>query len=426
LNRILWLCLAVFLCWALGRHFVNILRPGRNTPTDFFQDWASARNSLNQLPVYTSQRLTWGLYRDGRVGDEPPVWARVNAHPPTSVLLALPIASLQYSDAVFAWNLFSLMTLVGSLWLVIRQTDVRLSLFSIPPLLTCLLLCVPLWIHMYLGQLGLPLLLLITGAWAAERSGHEAIGGALLGVAAVLKLFPAFLFLYLIVRGRWRAVAAGVLSAAVLTLLTGELLGWAAFDCYLRDVLPRVTWFRSAWNNASIAGFWAKLFDPAPEVPGMCWRVQSVWQSAALARVGTVLTCVVLIGALGIAVARARTRAECDRAFGATIVGMLLVSPITWEHYFVLLLLPVVFGWMAFPVSPVARVGFLLSQIVLFAVPPNELHQIIIAGGAETGVATGTHTLTVLSLQFYALVCLFFIAISSVRTVPGQPGGGCA
>ena len=41
-----------------------------------------------------------------------------NAHPPTSVLLALPVTGLDLPDAVLAWNLVTLAALLASLAIV--------------------------------------------------------------------------------------------------------------------------------------------------------------------------------------------------------------------------------------------------------------------------------------------------------------------
>ena len=45
------------------------------------------------------------------------------------------------------------------------------------------------------GQLQLPMLALLAGAWVALRSGRSALGGALVGLAILLKPFPLPLLL---------------------------------------------------------------------------------------------------------------------------------------------------------------------------------------------------------------------------------------
>src|SRR5207253_2522977 len=171
----------------------------------------------------------------------------VNAHPPTSVLLAVPLARLDYPDAFLVWSLSSLAALAASVWLVVRHLRIPFSVWALAPALTLLLACNPFRQQMNQGQLNLVLLLLLTGVWVADRSARPGWAGALLGAATAIKLFPAFLFLYFLLRRQRRVVAAGVLSFAVLTGLTAALLGPATYRCYVEEVLPQVAQFRDWW-----------------------------------------------------------------------------------------------------------------------------------------------------------------------------------
>ncbi|HLG51837.1 MAG TPA: glycosyltransferase 87 family protein, partial [Chloroflexota bacterium] len=79
-------------------------------------------------------------------------------------------------------------------------------------MIALLLLCFPLWEQCRLGQLTLILSLLISGAWAAERSGYPRLAGVLLGTAASVKLFPGYLFIYYALRKRREVIVAGLLT----------------------------------------------------------------------------------------------------------------------------------------------------------------------------------------------------------------------
>src|SRR5262249_41704014 len=105
-------------------------------------------------------------------------------------------------------------------------------------------------------------LLLLTGVWAAERSGRDALAGTLLGLAVAIKLFPCFLFLHLVLARRWKVIWSGLVSLLAVVGLTAAVLGPSSYTDYFREVLPRVAAFRANWDNASLAGFWIKLFDP--------------------------------------------------------------------------------------------------------------------------------------------------------------------
>ena len=61
------------------------------------------RNHLTGRPVYTEHTTSLPLYV-GVASYPDPRMAR-NAHPPTSVLLALPLGYLPFREAALAWNL---------------------------------------------------------------------------------------------------------------------------------------------------------------------------------------------------------------------------------------------------------------------------------------------------------------------------------
>lgn len=254
-RRIAWwaLAAAVAVAWQ-GRGLLGDMKPPGNVVVDFYQEWASARNLFSGAPVYESQRASSQRYLGCAPEGDAHFFLEVNAHPPTAVLLGLPLARLDYPTAVLVWNLFSLLALAGSIWLVIRQLDLRPSPWTVLPAVVFSMLCWPLRSHLAQGQLVTVLLLLVSGAWAANRSGREILAGALLGVATILKLSPALLVLHFVFLRRWRAVAAGLACVVVLTVGTVAVLGSAAYGTYFHDVPPTVAEWRSAWNNASLPG----------------------------------------------------------------------------------------------------------------------------------------------------------------------------
>src|SRR4051794_21139132 len=107
-RRCLWLVLLTgTLAW-LGPGFLTNLRPPRTRILDFFQEWASARNFCDGLPIYTNQEESSRRYLGYQRPSPEGFFLEFNAHPPTSVLLVLPLAHLDYPDAFLAWSLLSL------------------------------------------------------------------------------------------------------------------------------------------------------------------------------------------------------------------------------------------------------------------------------------------------------------------------------
>ncbi len=382
-------------------------------PADFFQEWASAKNIGRGLPVYAPHERTLPLY----LGEQPrfgPTFISINAHPPVSVLLALPFAPFDYSLAHSLWNLFSLVAFAISIVVMVRALAIPLG----PPLalvVVLILLSGPMRAQLGFGQLNLVLLLLMTGAWWADRSEHPWWAGTFLGLATAIKIFPGLLFLYFALRRRWRALAAAGALVVLSNLTAMIVLGPEAFASYARQVLPEVSEWRAHAGNCSLPGLCYKLFDPGRK--GVA--VEPIARAPAVAAGLMMIGCLLLLTVLAWTILRARSREDCDRAFALSLVAMLLISPISWEHYFLLLLLPLALLWQRLPPQRAVQ-WFFLGVLVLMWLPTWRLDRLwATLLYRDAGFpAEPAYTLTVGSAQFYALLILFgLICLAARRSV---------
>jgi hypothetical protein len=362
------------------------------------------------LPVYTDHRVTIPRY----IGPVDPFCLEVkfNAHPPSSIVLMIPWAMLDYRAALLGWNLLSLGMLVASLETIRRSLAVPLTVELIAPAVIFLLLSRPLLMQLFHGQWNLILLLLVTAAWATDRSDRPVWAGLLLGAATAIKLFPSFLFLYLLARRQWRALIAGALAFGMLTGLTAALLGPAVYRVYFQELLPKLAPVRSSWYNASLVGFWSRLFDPATaEV-----HVLALWRSGMALRAAVLLSGLIVIITVVRIVRSADTRYSRDHAFGLAVTGMLLISPITWDHSLLLLLLPISILLHDPPRSEVAKGLLVVALGAIWFLGQRLVCAWLIPGGLVAGFATPAHTLTVLAYPSYALATLFVIEAIRARS----------
>lgn len=342
----LWAAAAVGVSVWLGPRFVEAFRPPEGRFTDFYQEWLSARNYWTGTPVYAPQAEA--LFRHtGYVPEHPDDMLRWNAHPPTATALTLPLGKLGYRDAQLAWNLLTFPLFLVSLGLILRELDVPLAIWSVFPAVVLLLLCNPVWIQIAQGQLNFPIALLLTLAWVADRHDRPGWAGVAAGVAAGLKLYPAFLFAYFLFARRWSALLTGALAFAAVNGAALAVLGPNEFRTYIRDVIPSLFNYQSSWRNTSLTGFWLRLFNPQPHE-----KVLPLVVSPLAAQALTTATRLVVVALVGWVSWRARSDEGRDRAFAAAVVGMLLVSPVVWTHYYVLLAVPAGLLWVRLPAGP--------------------------------------------------------------------------
>jgi glycosyl transferase family 87 len=400
----LWLILGVWGWLWLGPIWMSALWPTASRINDFYQDWGSARNHLIGTPVYT--RHTISIPQHLGLPSNPIPSIEYNAHPPTSVLLALPLAQLNYPDAVLVWNIVSLVALLAAATIVVRELAILPR--ALPPMLALLAFCHPIYANIYQGQLTLVLVLLVTIIWALERSHQPAVAGLFLGAAVAIKLFPAYLAIYFAARGRLQLLLAGVLSFLALTVVTAFVLGFDTYHDYIFVVLANQAKFRSFAYNLSLAGFWHKLFDPVDETG----PVEPLWFSPALACWGTLASNLVMTIVVIVMAYRASSSAQRDFAFASATTAMLLSSPVTWDFSLPLLLVPIALmarrvwtsqaGW---------TIAALLVILAIDWIPQNLLTELCQAGRSSR-TFPWTFMLGAPSLKFYALLGTFLLGLA--------------
>ena len=405
---VLWIALGLWSWSRFGPTWIAAMRPPSTEIVDFYQEWGSARNYWCGLPVYTPHSTSIPRYLG--LPSNPKPTMEYNIHPPTSLLLALPLGHLNYPDAVLVWNVISLIALLASLMIVLAVLPVPRALLL--PGLAMLPYCVPVYGNLQLGQINIVLGLFVTAIWALERSGRSQAAGAMLGLAAVLKLFPAYLALYYLAQGRVRPLFAALISALGLTIITALILGLDAYHDYIGIVLPWNADFRAFGYNLSIAGLWHKLFNPLAESE----KIVPLWRSLALARWGSFCSILVLTLILVVFIRKARTHSQRDLAFATTVVAMLLASPVTWDVSLLLLLVPItVIGCHIGNIQQNGISAALALILLIVWLPQSALEQLL-TNGRPMEVFRPSFLLGVASIKFYALlgtVALSLIVLSA-------------
>lgn len=236
-----------------------------------------------------------------------------NLNPPLLTVLLAPTALL---DAVPAYRAFAVLTLLMVLGAVLAVArELRLRRGATVAVALTVLASSPLHGTLVLGQIYGILLVGLVAGWIAERRGHPLLAAACYGVTVALKPSLAPLLLLPLALRRWRPAAAGVLAA-----VAGSLLG-----VLVAGVDSGLSWLRIG------------LAEPVPDsvdnasLPGLAVRF------GLPSAVGTLLGLAVLAGTLA---ALGRRRAAVDpggTAPWAVLAAGLLVSPIAWHNYLMLL-----------------------------------------------------------------------------------------
>lgn len=269
-------------------------------------------------------------------------------YPPTFQLMMMPFAMLPY---VVAWALWSVLTYGGFAWFSRNLvTQERRWLIVLAPGAA---------LNLLFGQNGL-LTTMLMGAGVVFLQRRPFVAGVLLGLLTYKPQFALLIPLVLVVGREWRALAAAVISASALLLLSIAVLG----------VEPLVAFLHKALHPALVIATSSSDWRGVPTAETML-RTLGVSETFS-AGAGWLLAAATAVAACWIWL---RTRDGLIRA-SALACASLLVAPYLRPYDMVLLILPLALlfeaparGAGAFLVRAVAIVAWVTPAALTFTNP---------------------------------------------------------
>jgi alpha-1,2-mannosyltransferase len=321
-------------------------------------------------------------------------------HPPTALLIVMPLAAFAYPTAVALWLALSL-TLLALLALLLEPLALEAGVPLRPPLLFLLLLLwPPVLTNLQLGQWSIVLAVALAAGHRAWARGDHRRGAGWMGLAAALKLTPLVLLPFLFLRDRRAALRFGLVFTG-LCLLALPLGGPSAWVALLREAGPNAAAWQTYWHNTlSLTGLWSRLFvggefaQPLEAAPLVARALVLVSASSLLG-----IAAFATRGLIRRATERERDREDCVLALWYILV--VLLNPLAWAHYAILLLLPAALAARGAQVNADRRARALAGGgLALLSIPKETL--LLVAGPLPAspirGLALSAHLLGALLL----------------------------
>jgi alpha-1,2-mannosyltransferase len=227
-------------------------------------------------------------------------------YPPQLVVALIPLTPLPI-DVVAVLVTSGLLALVALTLRILGIRDLRCYAAAF--------LWMPTTSAVLLGNVSIPLAFALAVAWRYRGTLWRPAIAVGLGVSAKLLLWP--IFVWMLVTRRTRAAALAALIGAVVTFAAWAAIGFDGLRSY-PDLLERLSEIQ-ADRSYSIVGMAAAL--------------------GLGSTVGNALTVVAGLMLLAACVYFGR-RSDDARSFTCAIVATLVLSPIVWLHYLVVLLVP--------------------------------------------------------------------------------------
>ncbi len=286
-------------------------------------------------------------------------------YPPTFAVVVAPLAALGFAPFFFIWYLLNVALFGAALWLA--RALVFPSRAKVSPRdywLPSLLVAAFAIDNLFLGQTNILVMALVYAAFLWDRQGRQWRAGLPLGAAMAIKTFPAALVLYFAFRLRGRVIAAALLCCVFFLLLLPapargfhrnlqEVSAWAE-----RVAAPLVSrgeagdWGQHSldFGNQSLLAV-ARRYLTSVDAQVMARERPPIYVNIAdldprkavlVAGVLAVALCAGFVASVGSRRPRDPLRLAAEYAVATTL--LLLLSPLSWTYFFVMLLLPVTLG----------------------------------------------------------------------------------
>ena len=322
---VVWLCALLVLIGSLSK------MTGQWHRRDFSNYYESAWALRHGIDPYSTNLTPVGT----QLGLETNWLVHASETPPFLICFE-PLTRLRPRVAFWIWTAINFSALATAMYLLLayrRALDGRTALL----LAALMLMSAPVNLNFYWAQSQLIILALMVVAMRAMDRNRDGTAGLMIAIAALLRAYPLLLVGYFIFRRKWRAVifatagiaAGGFATVAILGL--SQTLSFVHGALWLTDyrVVGRV-------DNLSLGPFVSRMFwSLTGTAPGSSadWIRRSAIGAADIVVLGLTIRATLLD----------RNRDDPDwRIYSLWIATAIMLTPVGWHHYLVLLAIPFV------------------------------------------------------------------------------------
>ena len=309
-------------------------------------------------------------------------WLVHASETPPFLLCFEPLTRLRPRVAFRLWSAINFSALAIAMYLLLGYRR-ALSGRTVLLLAGLMLMSAPVNLNLYWGQSQLLVLALMVAAMRAMDRKRDGAAGLLIAMAALLRAYPLLLVGYFVFRRKWRAVLFAIAGIAAGGLATVAILGLSQTLNFVHGALW-LTDYRvvNRVDNLSLGPFVSRMF----------WSLSGTSPGSSadwIRRAAIAIADAVVLGLTIRATLADANRDDPDwRIYSLWIATAIMLTPVGWHHYLVLLAIPFVqmvasaaHGRPHSRAIWIAALSYLLSAISLrafsrFMVPPPTAFQI--------------------------------------------------
>jgi Glycosyltransferase family 87 len=322
---VIWICALLVLMGTLSK------MPGQWHRRDFSNYYESAWALRHGIDPYSTSLTPIGEQLSLETN-----WLVHASETPPFLVCFEPLTWLRPKVAFWIWTAINFSALAIAMYLLLAH---RPGLTGRTALLLAglMLMSAPVNLNFYWGQSQLMILALMAAAMRAMERKRDGAAGLLIGAAALLRAYPLLLVGYFVFRRKWRAVIFATVGIAAGGFATVAILGLSQTLSFVHGALW-LTDYRvvNRVDDLSLGPFVSRMFwaitGTAPGSP-VDWG-----RRAAIATADVVVLGLTIRATL----ADARRRDPDWRIYSLWIATAIMLTPVGWHHYLVLLAIPFV------------------------------------------------------------------------------------
>lgn len=249
-------------------------------------------------------------------------------YPPLVAQLLIPL-TFSYQIAIIVWFGLNAGLLVLTLMLLARFIPVEkwLLLWLAP------LVFIPFWQALYLGQVTIIMLALLTVIWVAVRVRRPHMAGMVLALATWIKVFPGLLILYFLWKRDWAVLRGVVIAGLGLLIFQVALSGPGEMLAFLETLVTLVSGGQpqATYENLSIFAFTSRLFQENTFVEPVYVDEMLFLVSRLVLTLGVFFIAMITIFRSNVDTRQPHTLGRLfDLEFGTVILTILLMGSTLW------------------------------------------------------------------------------------------------
>ncbi len=398
--------------------FKNSFSIGTTSPVDFPQDYIAGKQLLAGKSMYPSNYMDIYIHTLSMNNVNIPQRLKyvngINAHPPFTAIFLLPLCLLSFHNAIYLYSFITLICMFLITLLLMKSEDI--SWFYLPLMILFVLAWPPFQANLAVGQIAIFVALFTLAGWYSLIKGKENMSGIFIALATMLKFYPGLFLVYFLINKRYRAFIISVISISLILVLTLVVTRYN-FYYYIFHIMPTdAKYWGADIGNLSINGYIAKLFLSVKAYYNV--GVFAASENYLYKNIFFSITVAVII--LYSIVSIKRYDYNHALGFSVFIILSLLLSPICWNHYLTLLLLPlIVFAKELRKKRTISEIVIFLTALLFISIDTKSVYFLkvlyIVHGVIPGNPESFFYRMTFYSLPFYGMVLLLFLNFRMIK-----------